>query len=782
MVSISDSLNASIIIQHQLRQQIKDKQGALQQDQGGDSQQSNSRQIQNPGEDEEKGVGICLQLMLVAALFGIEMCISFEQIYEILIGGAVAHVVEELATESEGRGGSSMIFLPIVGSWVDGGKSPRMRKLFSLSGGMAVFLSGLVLLIIASLLKVQQLEDIIEEIHNETAILMPWLNIREANDIESAGNSNITPRYLPDGNKISPPLDDPHFQESGLDVTSLPGIVFLSIAGFACIDYGFDACVSLSRALILENVPKFQHMSVLLLATIVQSSAGTLCAVIGCFDLPGTLGLAFRMDGTAATIIFFCCIIIFATFIGFFLMNIGSYRLGKRIQAAFGHGDSSLHLNKGNSFSNTSQVHSVTASFNANVTQSEETEVERIKSSFGVKGQRDAKRKPPAGQLQQVQEGRPYIPDILHTEEGDTSTRPLLLEDSLKVNYSALNTAVLPVSQDNRQQQVSSVNDGDEPYTPATSASSDTERAMDSSTAAPSRVPSNTAFDSTGVSTVLDAVRQSYSLSMSQRGALGEFHARKLTLLRQAKSRLNSQGRAEKQRQSTKKMVILCVSSFFAIGSAVAACVYSSNALNRGILHGDPTALPGTEGRMNYERGLQMSAIGNLILYASFMVVSLGNTKIIDVIGEMGQYVLFHVIMMVAQVTVLSEMGQYVLFHVFMMVALVTVLSTQLMEVYFIYMVFTGCYRTCMLTLPFVLAHKFAQEALDAADVDAEQKVSQTGKLMALIGFLIPTHNMILSMFLGPLMDVTGSPWIPLFYSLGTASLSLGVFSLLFFI
>ncbi|GFR68207.1 hypothetical protein ElyMa_000271300 [Elysia marginata] len=574
----------------------------------------------------------------------------------------------------------------------------QVRKLYSLFGGLGVFGGGLLLLILASFLKMQQLDQITSSFVNQTGSTPFDVS---GNPVALAGDSsahNFTGRtsravdreVLLQKSSIPATTSPKTVQETILQYASLPGVVFVSIIGFAAIDMGFDVTISLSRALILENVPSFQHMRVLVLATVVQSSAGTTCSLIGCFDLPGILGPTFKVDGTAATLIFFCCVLLFASINGFFLMSLASYRLGKKKKTSGLSSTSSLVP----TYMSSSHISGASCSFAADVTNSVDMNSEKVRSQYNR--QRDMKRKVPMGSQEQLAEDRPYIPDILHTEEGDTSTRPFLLEDSLKANYSAMNGASVPTVFENelercqlRPQKSYHMAESNTPCG-SVNVSSDKENNAVTSISSPLRAAIQfKTLDTTGVATVLNVIRQSYSMSMSQRHGLGDFHARKLTQLHAVQSRLSARERDGALRRLKIRLTVLCVSTFFTIGSSISMSVYSSNTLNLGILHGDPTALPGTEGRDSYEKGLQLGAIGNLIMYSSFMAVSLGNNKIIDAIGERGQFALFHALFLVA---------------------LLTIICTKLVEVYFVFMVFCGAYRTCMLTLPFVLAHKFTQE------------------------------------------------------------------------
>lgn len=744
--SFSDSVHASLIIQHQLKQQLHDKERVglnQEREEPGKLKPHPEKILEEEEAEQEKGVGLCDQLMLVSALFGIEMSMSFDQMYEILMLQFLGVPLALVSVNGILAGCISMIFLPLIGAWSDGGKNPKARKLFTMYAALGIFGGGLILLIVASFLKIQQIENTFGDLNNQTVRL---------DSLSGVNGYNFTPT----------PATTNSLDETPLEYASLPGLIFLAIVGFAGLDVGFDVTVSLSRALILENVPSFQHMRVLVLATVVQSSAGTMSSTIGCFDLPGFLGTTFKTDGAAATLIFFCCIILFVTITGFFLMSVASYRLRKKDVQIFSPSESLPFLQ---SFS-TSQVSGVSTSLNANAVHSEDAG----QVTPYANPRRDVKRKLILGSQEQLVEERPYVPDILHTEEGDTSTRPLLLEDSLRVNYYSTINAAAPTAnyQDDqernptRMQRGNPVGGSTSTLANSTYASGDTENPNPDMPKFRHRTVSQSkAIDPAGVSTVLSVIRQSYSMSMSQRGALGDFHDRKLNQLREAQSKISAKEKEALRRKTKLRLVVLCMSTFFTIGASISCSVYSANTLNLGIMHGDPTALAGTEGRDNYEKGLQYGAIGNLILYISFMSVSLSNNKIIESIGEKGQYALFHVLLIVS---------------------LLTIIGTQMVEVYFVYMVFAGAFRTCMLTLPFVLAHKFTQEGMSKDPTDPEQKVSHTGRVMTLIGFLIPTHYLILSIVLGPLMEATGNPWVPLYYCLASTSASLTVFSVLFFI
>ncbi|CAG5116753.1 unnamed protein product [Candidula unifasciata] len=632
-----------------------------------------------------------------------------------------------------------MVLLPILGYITDKGSNPKLRKMLALYVAMAGFLCGLGLLIACGFVKLAS--QGFPSTNNITGL--PNMTVSTEPTFEVPGNFS--------GNSWVSSLNAEATTAKSSEVgqhSDIPATAFMSITGFALIDIGFDMSVSLTRAFILENTPTFQHTRLLVLATVVASMAGTTFSIIGCFDFPRILGPIFQVEGVAAALIFFCSLLITTTIIGYSCTTITGILISRQPQA-----------------SDTTSDHR-TASFHQSQ-QSRDPGTPRV-SRRRIRGRSQS-------QLQKLREDRPYVPDILHTEQGDTSTRPLLLEDSTKgYNYSAISngSAVLYSIKDmvdgsssdtevatNNALRTSSMDDVSQTE-PDNKDKVDTQdnKVDDVSDTEDAVMPlyEQQHVDS-NVSAVLAAIRQSYSMSMSvMQSPLGDFHNRKLQQLQE--KRPTGQGTDSKARLKT-RLAILTVSSFFTVGSSLGFIVYVSNTLTVGIFHGDPTAAVGTEGYQLYEKGLQTAALGNLVLYSAYMLVSLNNTKIIDLIGEKLQFVLC---------------------HVFLIVSLLAVILTQRLEAYYVFMVFCGAFRTCAFTLPFVLANKFTQEENDNSSKG--QPSRNLGKVMTLIGFLMPTHFILMSSFMGPLMDATSNVWVPLIYSLGSCTVSLIIFSSLFFI
>ncbi|CAG5126101.1 unnamed protein product [Candidula unifasciata] len=634
-----------------------------------------------------------------------------------------------------------MTFLPLLGYFSDRGSNPMKRKLCSLFVGMSMFLCGLLFLIIAGFLKLESLDAIYWSTHtnissNDTPIITQ--SAVEASRLSSISLNDTFPSQTLVPNK---PISD-----SQVSVTAV-----LSILAFSFIDIGFDMSISLVRAFILE-----------IMSTVSASMAGTTFSFLGCFDFPGALGPLFHVEGVAATLIFFCSLLFCLILIGYSCTIISGYFINKGMR----------QLDKGK---------------NTNRPQVPNAAVGSVDQGTPSSSRRRLLKGADPNTADQIHTVRPYLPDILHTEEGDTSTRPLLLEDSLKANnYSALSISTASVLHAYGSHEVhvpkkqfcvyKSASTDNATHTGDTS---DTEAELLQQTEEEQtelREEADLEHKKHPFSTfsLLEAIKQSYSMSLSiAQSPLGEFHTRKLENMH--KKRLDDTKQNNKLIMN-KRLIILCCSCFFTFGSMITFIIYISNALNIGIFKGDPTALPGTEAYDYYQAGLRTAALGNLVLYATYMTISINNTKTDQVDRRKGTC-------LISCLTLTGEKVQFVACHVLVIASLLTLIVTQRVEIYFVFMVSCGALRTCVFTLPFILANKFTQVEVSVPDnSDADVPKKNLGKVMSLIGFLIPAHYILVSIIMGPLMDATGNVWVPLIYSWCSCTISLLIFIPLFFV
>ncbi|RUS81097.1 hypothetical protein EGW08_011137, partial [Elysia chlorotica] len=209
-----------------------------------------------------------------------------------------------------------------------------------------------------------------------------------------------------------------------------------------------------------------------------------------------------------------------------------------------------------------------------------------------------------------------------------------------------------------------------------------------------------------------------------------------------------------------KRLVILVASSAFSVSSLIGIVMYSSNAVTLGIYGANPTAELGTPGNIRYRRGLRTAALGNVVFYISYFFSCLLNNKSYKLFGEKVYNLICHGLIVFATAIMIL---------------------TQRVEAYFVAMATLGPFRTCIFTLPYVLANQFTKvmvKMVGEGPVDS----TQVGRVTAIIGCALPCVYVVMSSTMGPLIDATGNVWVPLVWTCIGNSISMVIFSTLFFI
>uniref|UniRef100_A0A0B7BD06 Uncharacterized protein n=1 Tax=Arion vulgaris TaxID=1028688 RepID=A0A0B7BD06_9EUPU len=671
---------------------------------------------QQQQQQQQKGFGYCKQILLVMAVCGMEMCMTFEQIYQILILQYLGVPLYLVSLNGVICGLTSMALIPVIGFVTDGGSNPKRRKMASLFVGMAMFQIGLLLLLISGLIKIQDLKYIQQLLGTSSTLSTPITGTvssvtnQYTDDLyanNSNGNSSVN---VWNNTNLTVTANDDYKArfESGLPLTG-----YLSICGFAFVDIGYDSTMAVSRAYILESMPKFQHVKILVMATIVQASSGTLLSLLGVLDISDALGNAFNVDGTSAILVFFCALLLFVVTLGFTSTTITGHYLSKSMDLT----------NK---------------------------EMEACKPTMIIKTT-IMEDKPV------VSRHRYYKIEDLVTDSTDASKKSLIHDNSSENNYGTLNnSSSFSNSNNNLDNDVKSSRNS-RSYKLHRSLTKDGKAhgiAKSRTTSHSEMVPEVDESNYDEKSLISSQISEHTDAEQEPEPTPATFDTTKHNLSRQSQEGNKNGGKPK----IIKRFIVLCISSFFTIGSSIAFLCYSANAMTLGIFKGDPMALPGTEGKNLYEKGLRTAALGNLTFYILFTVTSLVNTKLLDIVGEKLLFIIFHLIFATP------------------LAALVT---TQTLEAYFATIVTMGVFRHTVYTIPFVMANKIAQEA-SAETGKPQDKKSNIGRTMSLIGFLIPTHYLIISAMTGPLIEATANVWIPLMYSLGCACVSVIVFSLMF--
>lgn len=439
--------------------------------------------------------------------------------------------------------------------------------------GMSLYQTGILLLFTSGVIKISVLDNLLHELESNQSLL-------PATGVEgSQGNSpsndisvvNYSAGSLDQTNSSSSDRDKGIIAETGFPVTG-----YLVFVGFALVDIAFDVSLSTTRAYILESVPNFQHRKILVTTTAVQAASGTAFAFLGVFDISDALGHAFGVDGTAAILLFFCILLFVSVTFCFLSSAITGYFLTKNRR--------STHDEVNSTKSSSGSMKTGTCSGNMN-----------------------------------------------YADSADISAKPLL--DNKHVdNYASVNAGSSFTRSDYRFRQAEKCiferSKADPPYPdsgPVENASS-----LSISGSSVSKYVRETKAESSYERTYVSSKIHESEKSSSTKSTFTNSN----TAQPSEEGHSSQVGEIGRKHNMKKKLAILVTSTFFTLGASTSFLFYSANALTLGIFHGDPTALPGTEGKDLYEKGLRTAALGNLSFYILFTITSLLNRKIIDLVGK----------------------------------------------------------------------------------------------------------------------------------------------------
>ncbi|CAG5116752.1 unnamed protein product [Candidula unifasciata] len=540
----------------------------------------------------QKGVGYCKQVLLVMTVCGMEMCMTFEQIYQVLILQYLGVPLSLVSLNGIICGLSSMAIIPIIGFMTDRGSNPKRRKMISLFVGMVSFQAGIIILLVSGLLKMSLLREALHSVEAETSLSTPGVPM--ALDVGDEYNVSGHPAPFIDWshtNETKTLKDSDTNKDNGLPTTA-----YLAICGFAFVDIGYDSTMPLSRAYILESVPMFQHVKLLVMATLVQAASGTLFSLLGVVDLSDALGQAFHVDGTSAVLIFLCTLLFIAVTGGFMSTTLTGYFLTKKA--------TQMRLE-------TAQVDS------ARRTTSELPGRRRLIS---------------------------YKPHILNTDSADALKSPLLHSDKPVSTYATLN------KMSSSAHSLVSLDDDLKPRRVTDSHKLYRSVSVDSKPWGETRHPSH----STAVPELDESNMQDDSCVLSRESQKSNPISEAANLTTEIPAKELHPNRDDGKARMKKKLIILSASTFFTFGASISFLYYAANAVTLGIYHGDPGALQGSEGKHLYDKGLQTAALGNLSFYILFTITSIVNSRLIEFAGEKLLFVIFHLVFIIPLIAFMS--------------------------------------------------------------------------------------------------------------------------------
>ncbi|XP_035826459.1 membrane-associated transporter protein [Aplysia californica] len=194
-----------------------------------------------------------------------------------------------------------------------------------------------------------------------------------------------------------------------------------------------------------------------------------------------------------------------------------------------------------------------------------------------------------------------------------------------------------------------------------------------------------------------------------------------------------------------KKQIFINISTFFWLGALYSFEVYVPNFVGVSVYGGDPTARVGTDLYGRYLKGIEAGATGSLIYYVSFTVVTLFLEVALKKIG-------------IRPIMVVSTL-------VLVALSLGVAISANIW-LFYVTSVWMGIYRSAVITVPYVLANKFAYE---------QNGENASGVAISIVAAMLPLGFTLCSGLMGPLISATGNAGAPVYYTavnafLGTVS------------
>ncbi|GFO38619.1 hypothetical protein PoB_006512400 [Plakobranchus ocellatus] len=786
--SASQSLQASVIVRQQ--QQQHRPNGKL----SGQQQQH---------------LNIWQQIRLTAALIGVEGTTAFEQVYTFLSLQYLGVPVALMSINGTIAGTAAVIFILVAGQLIDKGRNPKRRKRWALAFGLFLFVSGCLLIISACVLKIMDRRRAVktgfeppsldETIFTSTARPVgdgiagtdstgPYSNItffsmKNATPSEQIRRSNASfldvldfPSQLPESedhvnSQISRAVrnsvttitsgrlsiesqvvslsDQPasayrHIKSNILQSTTLdphppsatvygiPLAAVLGILGYIFLDIGFDVGNPLVRAFILDHSPASQHTHLLVVATVLASVSGVLMSSLGVFDLPGAIEANFNVDGTAATfILMLSVIIIFA--VSFFGCSVWTgMSLGKIAEKKEDGG-----FREDNGYQkgcNTSldpggtKVSSGLVDKNIVCEMTEGLSYGYNKSAINAvktKDRRKALKK--ASKIDEDAPANDKAPLVSKTIDHVAGTCP---------SYMSFSQRSKPIAKPEAHPSLNNAKADDAENSSDLSYSHTME---EDSTTSSTMVPflSTTSSQPT-FPLITPSAKQSEINSINK--------CDKTAFVRS----LYDIDEAARSPSSPSQSELPCPQDFLSRKRTFSETVTDDQTI-------DSTTNPSstvTSVRALFNKRLLILVVSTALSFSSILCS-------VFIVGFSA-----------------GEKWYYLLSHGLLVVSTATLVITQRVEAYFVAMATLGPYRTSVFTLPYVLANQFTKPKSGDNQCDS----SRAGRVTSIIGSCLPAVYIIVSTVMGPMIEATGNVWVPLIWTCIGCSLSMLVFSLLFFV
>ncbi|KAK3796914.1 hypothetical protein RRG08_032220 [Elysia crispata] len=190
-----------------------------------------------------------------------------------------------------------------------------------------------------------------------------------------------------------------------------------------------------------------------------------------------------------------------------------------------------------------------------------------------------------------------------------------------------------------------------------------------------------------------------------------------------------------------KKQIQLNIMTFGTMSAVACFGVFCTNFVATGIYKGDPAAPSGSKEYQQFLKGVTIGSQGTLIYFVVFAITSFFHHKSLDLFGWKKETII-------------------VTFSYFILCA-VLALSKNI-YIFYITSIGTGVIRTVSMTVPYILVNKISAET---------SRGNCSSVAISLIATMLPCGMFICGTVMGPLIHITGSPDVSMWYAGVTAPL-----------
>lgn len=247
--------------------------------------------------NEDSSLPLHRKLLLNAAMMGNEMCVAFQQLYEVPLLQILGVPVTYVSLYPIVTGPTAMLLMSLQGYFCDRGPHHRQKKIAILTCNCAVVLFGIAVLVCANLLLLYNHEKknvtIVPEYLYNHSLLMPTsvtpklITPAENSSVDDSvikplkRNLDIAVSSYDENVSIAVPQEQQEDDDAGLlAMTAIVGLV-----GFSAMDIGYDINTAANRSCVLSCSPKTDHTSMLVLALVMAAAGGLINNVLGLVDL-----------------------------------------------------------------------------------------------------------------------------------------------------------------------------------------------------------------------------------------------------------------------------------------------------------------------------------------------------------------------------------------------------------------------------------------------------------------------------------------------------------------